>query len=68
MKKIALFIPVLLFLAACNGNHDYSPKPRGYFRIILPEKAYQQYNGPYPFTFIYPKYEVSTGKKGQKAH
>jgi gliding motility-associated lipoprotein GldD len=58
MKKIALFIPVLLLLAACNGNHDYSPKPRGYFRIILPEKAYQQYNGPYPFTFIYPKYAV----------
>lgn len=58
MKRIALFIPVLLLFAACSGNHDYSPKPRGYYRIIFPEKAYQQFNGPYPFTFIYPKYAV----------
>ena len=58
MKKLALLIPVLLFFAACSGNHDYSPKPRGYYRIIFPEKAYQQFNGPYPFTFVYPKYAV----------
>jgi gliding motility-associated lipoprotein GldD len=58
MKKIVWFIPVLLLFAACRGNHDYSPKPRGYYRIIFPEKAYQQFNGPYPFTFIYPKYAV----------
>ena len=58
MKRLALLILVLLFLAACNGNHDYAPKPRGYYRIIFPEKAYQQFNGPYPFTFIYPKYSV----------
>jgi gliding motility-associated lipoprotein GldD len=58
MKKIALLIPVLLFFAACNSDHDYSPKPRGYYRIIFPKKAYQQFNGPYPFTFIYPKYAV----------
>jgi gliding motility-associated lipoprotein GldD len=58
MKRIAFFIPVLLLFAACNSNHDYSPKPRGYFRIVFPEKAYQQFNGPYPFSFIYPKYAV----------
>jgi gliding motility-associated lipoprotein GldD len=59
MKKLAaLFIPVLLLFAACNSDHNFSPKPRGYFRIDFPQKAYQQYNGPYPFTFIYPKYAV----------
>ncbi len=58
MKRIVFFIPVLLLFAACNSNHDYSPKPRGYFRIVFPEKAYQHFNGPYPFTFIYPKYAV----------
>lgn len=57
-QVIVLFIPALLCFAACNGNHDYSPKPRGYFRIIFPQRAYQEYNGPYPFTFIYPKYAV----------
>ena len=58
MKKLIWLLPVLLLMAACNGNHDYSPKPRGYFRIIFPEKAYQQYNSQYPFTFVYPKYAV----------
>jgi len=59
MKKAALLLlPTLLLFAACSGNSDYSPKPRGYFRIIFPKKEYQQFNGPYPFTFIYPKYAV----------
>lgn len=58
MKKIVWLVPLLLLFAACNGNHDYSPKPRGYYRIIFPVKAYQQFNGPYPFTFIYPKYAL----------
>jgi gliding motility-associated lipoprotein GldD len=47
-----------LFFAACSGDHDYSPKPRGYFRISYPKKEYQQYSGVYPFTFIYPKYAI----------
>ncbi len=59
MKKLVLLLlPVLLLFAACSGNSDYSPKPRGYFRIVFPKKEYQQFNGPYPFTFIYPKYAV----------
>jgi len=58
VKKLILFISAALIITACGDNHDYSPKPRGYFRIIFPEKAYQQYNSQYPFTFIYPKYAV----------
>ncbi len=58
MRIALLAIPVLLLFGACSGNHDYSPKPRGYFRIIFPEKTYQQYNSTYPFTFTYPKYAV----------
>lgn len=58
MNKLALLLPVFLLIAACNGNHDYSPKPRGYFRIVFPEKTYRTFNGPYPFTFIYPTYAV----------
>jgi gliding motility-associated lipoprotein GldD len=56
MKKLVLYLVPLFLFAACNGNHDYSPKPRGYYRIVFPPKAYQQFEGPYPFTFIYPKY------------
>jgi gliding motility-associated lipoprotein GldD len=58
MKKITLLFAIVLFFAACSGNHDYSPKPRGYFRIVFPEKAYRQFDSIYPFTFVYPKYAV----------
>ena len=56
LKNIALVAVVLLCFAACHGNHDYSPKPRGYFRIEFPKKEYQAYNEGCPFTFVYPKY------------
>jgi len=57
-KYVSLLLSVLLFLAACGGNHDYSPKPRGYFRIAFPKKEYQDYNAGCPYSFSYPKYAV----------
>jgi gliding motility-associated lipoprotein GldD len=36
----------------CSGH---TPKPRGYFRIDLPEKTYKYFDNPeYPYTFKYP--------------
>ena len=35
---------------------DYTPKPRGYFRIALPEKKYVLLDSVYPYTFEYPAY------------
>jgi gliding motility-associated lipoprotein GldD len=58
MKQLTLLSLILLFFAACNGSHDYSPKPRGYFRIVFPKKTYRPYNAGCPFTFEYPKYAV----------
>jgi gliding motility-associated lipoprotein GldD len=58
VKQILIIILTGLFLSACSGNHDYSPKPRGYFRIVFPKKEYQQYTAGCPFTFVYPKYAV----------
>jgi len=52
----ALILLALLGFTACNNNHDYAPKPRGYFRIIFPKKAYRQYDSVCPFTFVYPTY------------
>jgi hypothetical protein len=40
----AVLLCCLAIIAACNGNHDYSPKPRGYFRIQFPKKAYRQFD------------------------
>ena len=57
IRLFALLI-IVLFFAGCSGNNsqDYTPKPRGYFRIVFPKKEYRQYVSPYPFTFLYPKY------------
>lgn len=56
LKRIALLAIAVLFLAACSSTPDYSPKPRGYYRIVFPEKSYRKFDTIYPFTFIYPKY------------
>ncbi|MDN3584127.1 gliding motility lipoprotein GldD [Mucilaginibacter flavus] len=58
MRYAGLMLLVMLFLAACGGNHDYSPKPRGYFRIKFPKKEYQDYNEGCPYSFVYPKYAI----------
>ena len=55
-----LWIPILfsLFLSACS--EDYTPKPRGYFRISLPEKKYTNVSPETcPFTFEIPEYAQS---------
>ncbi|MDF3077866.1 MAG: hypothetical protein K0S09_1755 [Sphingobacteriaceae bacterium] len=53
-KFIAAFC-FLLAIYSCNSP-DYAPKPRGYFRINLPQKAYQKYQSNCPYTFDYPVY------------
>jgi gliding motility-associated lipoprotein GldD len=46
---------VFIFLGSCNS--DYTPRPRGYFRIDFPAHAYQTFNRPeFPYSFEYPLY------------
>lgn len=55
----AVLLCVVTLLSACGGSdNDYSPKPRGYYRIVFPEHSYQTYNAGCPYTFSYPKYAV----------
>lgn len=59
MKKyIFLFSVVIVCLLACTSNQPATPKPKGYFRINFPQKAYQTFNSDCPFTFEYPVYAV----------
>lgn len=54
-KIFYAFVAAALLWASCNPG--YTPKPRGYFRIKLPPKAYREFNEPgYPYTFQYPAY------------
>jgi gliding motility-associated lipoprotein GldD len=52
---------VLLFLLVGSCNSPYTPKPRSYYRIEMPEHAYQVFNEPgYPYSFEYPVYAKIT--------
>lgn len=54
---------IILFIVMITGtiimpscNNEYTPKPRGYFRIALPERNYILLDSVYPYTFEYPAY------------
>ena len=52
---LVLMIALIVFLPACNDV--YSPKPKGYYRIALPERSYRVFDkAGYPYTFEYPVY------------
>lgn len=50
------FLVVLVFVMFSCNNADYYPKPRGYFRIDLPEKNYQTFDTIFPYQFEYPDF------------
>lgn len=47
---------LIIILSACED--EYSPRPRGYFRIDLPQKDYQKFSDDCPFNFEYPIYSI----------
>lgn len=51
---------LILSLTLAGCKQDYSPKPRGYFRIDLPEKQYVRFDSAYPYSFEYPVYAKVT--------
>jgi gliding motility-associated lipoprotein GldD len=52
-----LFFYLIFFTLLISCNSDYTPKPRGYFRIDFPEHAYQPFDGKgFPYSFEYPTY------------
>lgn len=68
LVKFSAVLITVLFVAACGGSDaDYSPKPRGFYRIVFPEKEYQPYTEGCPFTFDYPKYAKIEQDKSAKA-
>src|ERR1035437_2679435 len=54
--KYYIIIIIILPITSCH-EADYTPKPRGYYRIDFPKKEYKLYDGgSCPFKFEYPKY------------
>lgn len=54
LPRNSIYIITMLLFLACKP--DYFPKPRGYYRIDLPEKEYTAFKADCPFTFEYPEY------------
>ncbi len=61
---VAFFLIVSTCLFSC-ANDDYSPKPKGYFRIPLPEKKYIQTNTGCPYEFQIPVYAIVQDFQGK---
>lgn len=58
MRALTAQLTVFCFLAvaAWGCQRHYSPKPRGFFRIELPEKEYHRFSADCPYTFNIPVY------------
>jgi gliding motility-associated lipoprotein GldD len=55
MRYTAILL-IIMAVASCKPE-SYTPKPRGYYLIDLPEKSYQSFNNPnFPYSFDYPTY------------
>lgn len=55
-----IFIVATILIMGCKET-TYTPKPKGYFRIALPNKAYKALDRDCPFSFELPVY-ASTQK------
>ena len=55
---VALAIAVIA--VSCDSDDNYLPKPRGYFRIDLPEKAYTKVDTIEKYSFECPNYALVT--------
>lgn len=57
--QFLVFIGLFAILAVSCGETVFTPKPRGYSRIDLPERTYKDFKAEYcPLTFTYPGYGV----------
>ena len=54
MNKLLVVIFIAISIVSCE--QPYSPKPRGYFRIDMPEKTYLTSDTTFPYIFEYPSY------------
>ncbi len=57
-KKILISFVLILFVIGCNEK--YTPKPREFFRIDFPEKAYHPLPAGFPYSFDVPDYAKIT--------
>ncbi len=64
----SVLLPFLLLISILftSCDEDYTPKPRGYFRIDLPTNTYQTIATNCPFSFEYSKYANANVYEGSQ--
>lgn len=59
VKKCGFYFAIILLATGCaSPEPPENPKPKGYFRIEVPEAAYQTLDTTLPFRFDYSQYAV----------
>lgn len=59
MSRLVICFVFTVVLISCNS--PFTPKPRAYYKIDLPQHEYQVFNDPaYPYQFEYPVYAKIT--------
>jgi gliding motility-associated lipoprotein GldD len=66
IRKINYSFFLIILIASFSCREISVPKPRGYFRIALPEKKYIKYDTLCPFVFEYPVYSKISYDVGSK--
>ena len=62
-NKLSIVFAILSLITiafSCDSDDNYLPKPRGYFRIDLPEKAYSKVDTIEKYSFECPNYALVT--------
>ncbi|MBQ8959284.1 MAG: gliding motility lipoprotein GldD [Bacteroidales bacterium] len=62
-NKVSILLAILVIACiaiSCERNNNYLPKPRGYFRIDLPEKAYVKVDTIEKYSFECPQHALIT--------
>ncbi len=62
LRKIstALLTMIFVIIVITSCDETYTPKPRGYFRIELPQKNYNAFDSIFPYAFEFPSYASLT--------
>jgi len=53
---VLLLIGLIFIIGSCKK--EYTPRPRGYYRISFPAKSYKSLEMPVPFDFQIPVYSI----------
>ncbi|REK04992.1 MAG: gliding motility lipoprotein GldD [Bacteroidetes bacterium] len=63
---LKILLPILLVSSLYSCDESYIPKPKGYFRIDMPEKEYRQYSNPEcAYSFESPAYSIVSADTGR---